>query len=253
MSDTLVLAFAKTRATEDGVCARRKQRRNPISVEQRAEAQLALRWRDLILALQSRQHPADHRRRERMGEMEALPGTAAHLAKLLHLFAFSMPSATIDLPSDVPSMTIERRTAASLCRAACRGRSRGRSSGCSPQRRKVPQRRITGPEVVEAEAHTVAPQLLERRQRGLESLHQDVLGQLKRQVAWLQLRLGKRGCHARDEAGVGEIVARDVHVDLELGEGVVAKLPFAHLPARVRSMKSGERNDQPRLLGDRDE
>ena len=69
------------------------------------------------------------------------------------------------------------------------------------------ERRIAGAKVVCAQADAELAKLQQHRQRRLVPLHQDVLGQLQRDVLRPQLRLDQRTADAADEPQMREVLA----------------------------------------------
>ena len=76
---------------------------------------------------------------------------------------------------------------------------------------QVPERRVAGPEVVDAEPDS---QALERRDRAhgrLGVVHQDVLGDLEAQPGGVGAGVVERRSHVLGEVGVRQLPARQVH------------------------------------------
>ena len=127
-----------------------------------------------------------------------------------------MPSATIDLPSDAPSKTIARSDRGfAASRAAARWTKRAIDlQAVDRQADRWRKRRVAGAEVVDRSGR--------RRGRAARSSvgsaasrrsHQDVLGQLERQLARLQLRPPRSRALTRpSRPGWRDVVARDVDV-----------------------------------------
>ena len=69
----------------------------------------------------------------------------------------------------------------------------------------------------------------------------------------LQPRIDDGGIDSRHQAGVGDVVRRHIDMHVQVGERLVAQLPFLELAAGAAQHEVGQRDDQARLFGDRDE
>ena len=124
-----------------------------------------------------------------------------------------------------------------------------RSIGSSRKRLK---RRVAGPEVVERDAHPEGLQPPQAGHRGLAVGEEDAFGDLERQRVCLEPRSDEDGGDVVDEADIEQLTRREVHRDAEVEVGM-RPLPHDGLRARLRQHPPTELDDQPGLLGERDE
>ena len=91
------------------------------------------------------------------------------------------------------------------------------------------------------------------RDRVLDAVHQHALGHFERELrrAACSAAASARP-HVRDEVGMRELQARDVHAHAQR-VAVADRAPLAHLAARFGEHPVAERHDEAGLLGDGDE
>jgi hypothetical protein len=120
--------------------------------------------------------------------------------------------------------------------------------------RKAPQvaeRRVAGAEVVERNAHTDGPQVPQACRGVLVVRQQRALGELDLEQVRTQVVVAKALGQRRVDVGPGQLDAG--HVDRD-GHGIVARVqPTADLSAGGIDHPRPDGDDQPRVLGDRDE
>jgi hypothetical protein len=110
------------------------------------------------------------------------------------------------------------------------------------------ERRIAGAEVIQRDRHADGPEIAERDEGALVVLEEGALGDLDLQIAGQELVTAQALRHRLEEAGVGELKARDVDGDRRNEEPALP--PCLDLPARLLDHPAAERPDQPRLLRD---
>ncbi len=115
----------------------------------------------------------------------------------------------------------------------------------------VAQRRVAGAEVVHRQHHAHRAQPLQRHHRVVGVLHQDVLRQLQLQQPRRQPGLCQGAHHQVEDVLAAELHRRQV--DAEADRPEPALLPRRRLPARLAQHPLADHQDQPGLLGQRDE
>jgi hypothetical protein len=165
-----------------------------------------------------------------------------------------MPSATTTLPSEAPSSTMARTTAASLappCRRLTKLRSIFRLSMGSVDRWLSAG--VAGAEVVDGQRHAQVAQLFQHRPGGFQARHQDVLGQLQAQVAGCRpLSIRARVTRAT-KLGCAMSCAETLTLMLSGRIGHVPLLPLAQLAAGAVQHEVGQPRHQPGFFGNRQE
>src|SRR3954469_19712271 len=115
------------------------------------------------------------------------------------------------------------------------------------------QGRVAGAEVVEQDADAELAQALERRARRGDVLEEDALGDLEAEAAGLEAAARERPLHLAEELGPGELAARHVDGDAEVGGVREALAPGGDLGGRLLEHPAAERRDEAGLLGQADE
>src|SRR4051812_8310659 len=115
------------------------------------------------------------------------------------------------------------------------------------------QRRVAGAEVVEQDADAERAERLERRAGRGDVLEQHALGDLEAEAAGLEAAARERALHLGEELRAGELAARDVDGDAEVGGVREALAPGGDLGGRLLEHPLAERCDEAGLLGQADE
>ena len=111
------------------------------------------------------------------------------------------------------------------------------------------ERRVAGPEVVEHEPHAEVLQPLEVGHDRRRHAEEHGLGQLERQRLRLEPAGAQRARDDLEQVGLRELAGGEVDRDPAAGLGDQGRAGAARLLEHPRP----DRDDQPRLLGDRDE
>src|SRR2546425_2419353 len=121
------------------------------------------------------------------------------------------------------------------------------------QCRQVAERRVTGSEIVHAQAHAQFAQLLQRWDDALELLHQRALGDLQHQARRRNPGLAQRFAHKGGELRSGQVLARNVDVYAQFARRRVLLVPLTQLATDAPDRPVGQLVDQRGLFGHRNE
>ncbi|HVY08558.1 MAG TPA: hypothetical protein VHB18_00230 [Mycobacteriales bacterium] len=116
---------------------------------------------------------------------------------------------------------------------------------------QVVQRGMAGPEVVDRHPHADLLETVQRVDRPLDVTHREGLGDLQAQPISGKAGVVEGATYRLDEVAVLELTCGEVDADADAH--AVIGLPGPALPARLAKDVAAEREDQPGLLGERDE
>ena len=119
---------------------------------------------------------------------------------------------------------------------------------------QVSERRVAGAEIVDRETNAERLERVQPLENRRALLHEHTLGDLEHEMARIEPAVAERAPHIVHHVLALQLVSRDVDRERErLSRRALSACQPDGLPARLAHHPAAERNDQPRLLGQRNE
>ena len=161
--------------------------------------------------------------------------------------AVSTPSAVTFMPSPRPRLTTACTIAAASAAFSIEcTKLRSILSLSKGKAAQIKQARIAGAEIVEREPHAERLEPEHGELGGVDVAEQRALGDFEFEPGRVEIGFGENALHHVDEIGAAELQRRDVDRDRDARPGLAVEAGAAQHPF-------AERDDEPAVLGDRDE